>query len=104
MGERSKRSRRIECRPHRLWLDHRRIVLVRRSQHRLDKIAKRLEILEGYLMVFLNLDEVIAIIREADHTRDQLMARFGLNEVQANAVLDMRLRSLRRLEVEALRT
>ena len=86
------------------WLDHRRIVLVRRSQHRLDKIAKRLEILEGYLMVFLNLDEVIAIIREADHPRDQLMARFGLNEVQANAVLDMRLRSLRRLEEEALRT
>ena len=86
------------------WLDHRRIVLVRRSQHRLDKIAKRLEILEGYLMVFLNLDEVIAIIREADHPRDDLMARFGLNEVQANAVLDMRLRSLRRLEEEALRT
>ena len=86
------------------WLDHRRIVLVRRSQHRLDKIAKRLEILEGYLMVFLNLDEVIAIIREADHPRDELMARFGLNEVQANAVLDMRLRSLRRLEEEALRT
>ncbi|MDC1135319.1 DNA topoisomerase IV subunit A [Alphaproteobacteria bacterium] len=86
------------------WLDHRRIVLVRRSQHRLDKIAKRLEILEGYLMVFLNLDEVIAIIREADHPRDELMARFGLNEVQVNAVLDMRLRSLRRLEEEALRT
>ena len=86
------------------WLDHRRIVLVRRSQHRLDKIAKRLEILEGYLMVFLNLDEVIAIIREADHPRDELMARFCLNEVQANAVLDMRLRSLRRLEEEALRT
>jgi topoisomerase-4 subunit A len=86
------------------WLDHRRIVLVRRSQHRLDKIAKRLEILEGYLMVFLNLDEVIAIIREADHPRDQLMARFGLNEVQANAVLDMRLRSLRRLEEEVLRS
>jgi topoisomerase-4 subunit A len=58
---------------------------VRRSKHRLDKIAKRLEILEGYLMVFLNLDEVIAIIREADHPRDELMARFGLNEVQANA-------------------
>ena len=85
------------------WLEHRRIVLVRRSKHRLDKIAKRLEILEGYLMVFLNLDEVIAIIREADHPRDELMARFGLNEVQANAVLDMRLRSLRRLEEEALR-
>ena len=86
------------------WLNHRREVLVRRSQHRLDKIAKRLEILEGYLVVFLNIDEVIAIIRESDHPRDQLMARFSLNEIQANAVLDMRLRALRRLEEEALRT
>ncbi|MGB2020314.1 MAG: DNA topoisomerase IV subunit A [Candidatus Puniceispirillaceae bacterium] len=86
------------------WLNHRREVLVRRSQHRLDKIAKRLEILEGYLVVFLNIDEVIAIIRESDNPRDQLMARFSLNEIQANAVLDMRLRSLRRLEEDALRT
>jgi len=86
------------------WLDHRREVLVRRSQHRLEKIARRLEILEGYLVVFLNLDEVIAIIRESDHPRDELMARFGINEVQANAVLDMRLRALRRLEEEAIRT
>ena len=86
------------------WLNHRREVLVRRSQHRLDKIAKRLEILEGYLVVFLNIDEVIAIIRESDNPRDQLMARFSLNEIQANAVLDMRLRALRRLEEEALRT
>jgi topoisomerase-4 subunit A len=86
------------------WLNHRREVLVRRSQHRLDKIAKRLEILEGYLVVFLNIDEVIAIIRESDSPRDQLMARFSLNEIQANAVLDMRLRALRRLEEDALRT
>ena len=86
------------------WLDHRRDVLVRRSQYRLEKIARRLEILEGYLVVFLNLDEVIAIIRESDHPRDELMARFGINEVQANAVLDMRLRALRRLEEEAIRT
>ena len=86
------------------WLNHRREVLVRRSQHRLDKIAKRLEILQGYLVVFLNIDEVIAIIRESDNPRDQLMARFSLNEIQANAVLDMRLRALRRLEEEALRT
>ena len=86
------------------WLDHRREVLVRRSQHRLEKIARRLEILEGYLVVFLNLDEVIAIIRESDHPRDELMARFGINGVQANAVLDMRLRALRRLEEEAIRT
>ena len=86
------------------WLNHRREVLVRRSQHRLDKIAKRLEILQGYLVVFLNIDEVIAIIRESDNPRDQLMARFSLNEIQANAVLDMRLRALRRLEEDALRT
>ncbi|MGB2439807.1 MAG: DNA topoisomerase IV subunit A [Candidatus Puniceispirillaceae bacterium] len=86
------------------WLNHLREVLVRRSQHRLDKIAKRLEILEGYLVVFLNIDEVIAIIRESDNPRDQLMARFSLNEIQANAVLDMRLRALRRLEEDALRT
>ncbi|MGB2485853.1 MAG: DNA topoisomerase IV subunit A [Candidatus Puniceispirillaceae bacterium] len=86
------------------WLNHRREVLVRRSQHRLDKIAKRLEILEGYLVVFLNIDEVIAIIRESDNPRDQLMVRFSLNEIQANAVLDMRLRALRRLEEDALRT
>ena len=86
------------------WLVHRRVVLQRRSHHRLGKIASRLEVLDGYLIVFLNIDEVIAIIREADHPRDELMRRFGLNENQANAVLDMRLRSLRRLEEMALRT
>ncbi len=86
------------------WLGHRREVLVRRSRHRLGKIERRLEILEGYLIVFLNLDEVIAIIRESDHPRDDLMARFSLTEMQANAILDMRLRSLRRLEEDGLRT
>ena len=86
------------------WLAHRREVLVRRSRHRLGKIQRRLEILDGYLIVFLNLDEVIAIIRESDHPRDDLMARFSLTEVQANAILDMRLRSLRRLEEDGLRT
>ena len=85
------------------WLAHRREVLVRRSRHRLGKIQRRLEILEGYLIVFLNLDEVIAIIRESDHPRDELMARFSLTELQANAILDMRLRSLRRLEEDGLR-
>ena len=85
------------------WLAHRRIVLLRRSQFRLGKIAARLEVLEGYLVVFLNLDEVIAIIREADHPRDELMARFDLSELQANAILDMRLRALRRLEEMALK-
>ena len=86
------------------WLAHRRVVLQRRSAFRLDKIAKRLEILEGYLIVFLNLDEVIAIIREEDEPKLELMKRFCLNENQANAILDMRLRSLRKLEEHALRT
>ena len=86
------------------WLSHRRNVLIRRSKYRLRKIERRLEILGGYLVVFLNLDEVITIIRETDHPRDELMLRFSLSDVQANAILDMRLRSLRRLEEEALRT
>ncbi len=86
------------------WLLHRRNVLMRRSKYRLGKIERRLEILEGYIVVFLNLDEVITIIRETDHPRDELRRRFSLSEVQANAILDMRLRSLRRLEEEVLRT
>ena len=85
------------------WLAHRRVVLQRRSQFRLDKIERRLEMLEGYIIVFLNLDEVIAIIREDDHPKQSLMARFSLTENQANGILDMRLRSLRRLEEMALR-
>ena len=80
------------------WIDHQLVVLRRRTSHRLNKIIARLEVLEGYLVVYLNLDEVIAIIREEDHPRPRLMERFGLNENQANAILDMRLRSLRRLE------
>jgi len=86
------------------WLAHRREVLVRRSNFRLGKIASRLEVLEGYLVVYLNLDEVIAIIREAENPRGRLMERFELTETQANAILDMRLRSLRRLEEMALKT
>ena len=86
------------------WLLHRRNVLMRCSKYRLGKIERRLEILEGYIVVFLNLDEVITIIRETDHPRDELRRRFSLSEVQANAILDMRLRSLRRLEEEVLRT
>ena len=86
------------------WLKHRRVVLQRRSSHRLARIAIRLEVLEGYLIVFLNIDEVIAIVREAEHPRNELMLHFSLNENQANAVLDMRLRSLRRLEEMALRS
>ena len=86
------------------WLAHRRVVLQRRSAFRLEKIERRLEILQGYLVVFLNLDEVIAIIREEDHPKEELMKRFLLTETQATAILDMRLRSLRRLEEDGLRT
>ena len=85
------------------WIEHQLVVLRRRTSHRLGKITARLEVLEGYLVVYLNLDEVIAIIREEDHPRPRLMERFGLNENQANAILDMRLRSLRRLEEMELR-
>jgi topoisomerase-4 subunit A len=86
------------------WLDHRKNVLLRRTQFRLDAIARRLEVVAGYLVVFLNLDEVIEIIREDEHPRDALMSRFSLTEFQANTVLDMRLRSLRRLEEEGLKS
>ena len=85
------------------WLAHRREVLQRRSNFRLGKIARRLEMLEGYIIVFLNLDEVIRIIREDDHPKQALMARFELTDNQATAILDMRLRSLRRLEEMELR-
>ncbi len=80
------------------WLDHRRTVLVRRSKHRLGEIEHRLEVLAGMLIVFLHLDEVIRIIREEDEPKDALKARFALSDVQANYILDTRLRSLRKLE------
>jgi len=80
------------------WLDHRRTVLVRRSRHRLAQIEHRLEVLAGMLIVYLNLDEVIRIIREEDEPKEALKTRFELTDVQANYILDTRLRSLRRLE------
>ena len=80
------------------WVDHRRVVLQRRSGYRLGQIERRLEILGGLLIVYLDLDEVIRIIREEDEPKAALMARFELTELQANAILDTRLRSLRRLE------
>ncbi|MDP2739227.1 MAG: DNA topoisomerase IV subunit A [Pseudorhodobacter sp.] len=82
----------------RAFLDHRREVLLRRSQHRMDKIDARLEVLEGYIIAFLNLDRVIAIIRYEDEPKPMLMAEFELTDVQAEAILNMRLRSLRKLE------
>src|SRR3954451_1282395 len=85
------------------WLDHRHEVLERRSRHRLAAIHRRLEVLDGYLAVFLNLDEVIRIIREEDQPKPALIARFELTDVQAEAILNMRLRSLRRLEEMEIR-
>ena len=88
----------------RAWLEHRKDVLVRRTRHRLDEIAHRLEVLDGYIIAFLNLDEVIRIIREEDDAKASLMATFDLSDVQAEAILNMRLRSLRKLEELELRT
>ncbi|MTJ82416.1 MAG: DNA topoisomerase IV subunit A [Telmatospirillum sp.] len=82
----------------RAFLDHRHVVLIRRSNHRLAKIEKRLEVLEGFLKAYLNLDEVIRIIRSEDEPKPVLMATFDLTEMQAEAILNMRLRSLRKLE------
>ena len=87
----------------RQWLDHRRTVLTRRARYRLEKIEHRLEVLAGMLIVFLHLDEVIRIIREEDEPKDVLKATFILTDVQANYILDTRLRSLRRLEEMQLR-
>jgi topoisomerase-4 subunit A len=82
----------------RAWLDHRHEVLTRRTNHRLAAIARRLEILDGYLIAYLNLDEVIRIIRQEDEPKAKLMATFSLSDIQAEAILNMRLRALRRLE------
>ncbi len=82
----------------RAFLDHRQVVLVRRSQHKLAGIEARLEILAGLLIAYLNLDEVIRIIRAEDEPKPVLMKRFGLTENQTEAILNMRLRSLRKLE------
>ena len=87
----------------RAWLDHQRDVLVRRSRHRLEKIDRRLEVLEGYIIAFLNLDRVIEIIRTEDEPKPVMMQEFELTDIQAEAILNMRLRSLRRLEEMELR-
>jgi topoisomerase IV subunit A len=86
------------------WLEHRKTVLVRRTNFRLAEIARRLEILGGYLIAYLNLDEVIRIIREEDEPKPALMERFKLNDTQAEAILNMRLRALRKLEEMQIRT
>ncbi|HEY5278403.1 MAG TPA: DNA topoisomerase IV subunit A, partial [Pseudolabrys sp.] len=85
------------------WLDHRRDVLVRRSKYRLSQIEHRLEVLGGYLVAYLNLDKVIKIIRNEDEPKPVLMKTFKLSEVQADAILNMRLRNLRKLEEMEIR-
>src|SRR5579885_1688197 len=80
------------------WLDHRREVLLRRSRHRLAEIKHRLEVLGGLLVAYLNIDAVIKIIRKEDEPKPVLMKRFKLADIQATAILDMRLRNLRKLE------
>ena len=85
------------------FIDHRREVLERRSAFRLEKIAARLEVLEGYLAVYLNLDKVIKIIRTEDEPKPKLMKAFRLNDNQAEAILNMRLRALRKLEEMEIR-
>ncbi|MEE8295666.1 MAG: DNA topoisomerase IV subunit A, partial [Sphingomonadales bacterium] len=85
------------------FLDHRFEVLERRSHFRLEKVIRRMELLEGYLIVYLNLDEVIRIVREEDHPKEALIKTFSLTENQAEAILNMRLRSLRKLEEMEIR-
>jgi topoisomerase-4 subunit A len=85
------------------FIDHARDVLGRRTRHRLAKIADRLEVLEGYLAVYLNLDKVIKIIRTEDEPKPALMKAFKLNDRQADAILNMRLRALRKLEEMEIR-
>lgn len=86
------------------FIEHRMEVLIRRSNFRLRKIDERLEILEGYLKAFLDIDRVIQIIRESDEPKPELMAEFELTERQAEAVLNLRLRNLRKLEEMELKT
>ena len=86
------------------WLDHLRDVLIRRSNYRKGQIEHRLEVLGGYLIAYLNLDKVIKIIRTEDEPKPVLMKTFKLTEVQAEAILNMRLRSLRKLEEMEIRS
>ncbi len=80
------------------WLDHQQVVLVRRSQFRLEKVLHRLEVLEGFLIVYLNIDKVIKIIRTKDNPKEELIKAFKISEIQAEAILNMRLRALNKLQ------
>jgi topoisomerase IV subunit A len=85
------------------WLEFRVQTVTRRLQHRLDKVEARLHVLEGLLVAYLNIDEVIRIIRGEDHPRPALMSAFGLSEAQAEAILELRLRHLAKLEEMKIR-
>lgn len=85
------------------WLDFRRATVTRRLQYRLDKVLSRLHILEGLMIAFLNIDEVIEIIRHEDDPKAELMARFNLSDEQADAILNLRLRHLAKLEENQLK-
>jgi topoisomerase-4 subunit A len=85
------------------WVDHRRDVLIRRSRYRQGEIERRLEVLGGYLIAYLNLDKVIKIIRTEDEPKPVLIKTFKLTDVQADAILNMRLRNLRKLEEMEIR-
>ncbi|HHF4962866.1 DNA topoisomerase IV subunit A [Haemophilus influenzae] len=85
------------------WLTFRRTTVTRRLQYRLDKVLSRLHILEGLMIAFLNIDEVIEIIRQEDDPKAELMARFNLSDEQADAILNLRLRHLAKLEENQLK-
>ena len=86
------------------WLRFRKLTVRRRTEHRIDQIVRRLEIIEGLLVAHLNIDEVIKIVRDEDDPKSKLMSRFGLTDLQATAILDLRVRQLTRLEHEKLET
>lgn len=85
------------------WLEYRQTTVTRRLKYRLDKVEGRLHLLEGLIIAFLNIDEVIEIIRQADNPKAELMSRFALSDRQAEAILDLKLRHLARLEEQKLR-
>lgn len=85
------------------FLKHREVIILKRSSYRLNKINHRLEILAGFLIAYLNLDEIIRIIRHEDEPKEMLIKSFSLGEIQAEAILNMKLKSLRRLEEETIR-
>ncbi|MDZ4735765.1 MAG: DNA topoisomerase IV subunit A [Rhodospirillaceae bacterium] len=88
----------------RAWLDHRRVVLQRIGRHRLARIEHRLEVLDGLLIAYLNIDAIIKLIRQEDEPKPKMMKRWSLTDIQAEAILNMRLRALRKLEEIEIRT